>query len=801
MLKHCTQCGAAQEGDARFCAKCGTAIVGAGGNDPMLGKVVVDRYLLVDKIGSGGSGTIYRAEHTTLRKKCAVKILHHQLSRDEHAIERFRREATTVGEIDNEHILQVLDFGRAEDGRLFFAMEHLEGETLTKVLERDGKLPVARVIDILTQVLEALVEAHGLGYIHRDLRPRNIYLTVKKSRADFVKLLDFGLAKLIVPNVEAKQTALGMTFGDPKYMSPEQARGETVDRRADIYSLGVIAYEMIAGAPPYAGGGTFQILQQHLDEPVPSVRASRPDCPEWLDGVVKRAMAKKADDRFLTVFKMLECLREQKSPLSPDEEEREAHAKLTLTAQIKAVGEAFGATPTASVASPAGGTSHAPAPAPAPVAAAPAQPEAHGPTGTLMMPALSVAVAAEAKAAPAPATHAEHGASVVVEGAKELARDKPAAHPPVDPGEDMPTRRVEKAAALPPPSEAKQKDPTGEWFSTGSGSFNQVPRAPGATLVDDEDYEPPKNRAPMIIGGVAGGLTLIGILVLALLPKPQHKASRADLPAEAAQAPAETAAAPPAAAQPTPPAPQANAAPPAPAPAAVEPPKPAPVAEAPKPVEPPTPAPVAEAPKPVAAPPKPAPVAEAPKPVVAPKPVEKPAKPEKAAVATKPDKPEKGAKPDKGTRVASVEHKGKLPEGFKDPFSGESKKSGGESAQAEFFVKLGRQKLNASDLSAASANFNKAREYDPHNPDAFAGLGEVSFEQGDYNGAKINLLQALRLQPNKTRYLVLLGQTYYKLNRPKEAVGEYKKALRIDPNNSEAQRSLEIAERKIAQGG
>src|SRR5512147_1825035 len=125
MVKHCTQCGEPQEESARFCAKCGTAVVAPAGQDPMVGKVVADRYLLVEKIGSGGSGTIYRGEHTTLRKKVAVKILHSSLSQDEHAIERFRREATTVAEIDNEHILQVIDFGRTEDKRLFFAMEYL----------------------------------------------------------------------------------------------------------------------------------------------------------------------------------------------------------------------------------------------------------------------------------------------------------------------------------------------------------------------------------------------------------------------------------------------------------------------------------------------------------------------------------------------------------------------------------------------------------------------------------------------------------------------------------------------------
>src|SRR5207244_7299517 len=139
---------------------------------------------------------------------------------------------------------------RAEDGRLFFAMEYLEGEALSAVLEREGALPIERSVDILQQLVDALMEAHALGYVHRDLRPRNVFLTKRRGRSDFVKLLDFGLAKLVLPDIDAAKTNMGMTFGDPHYMAPEQARGDVVDRRADIYSLGAIAFEMLVGQPP-----------------------------------------------------------------------------------------------------------------------------------------------------------------------------------------------------------------------------------------------------------------------------------------------------------------------------------------------------------------------------------------------------------------------------------------------------------------------------------------------------------------------------------------------------------------------
>jgi eukaryotic-like serine/threonine-protein kinase len=217
VTKRCTRCGGEFPDEALFCPLCGEPQARSA-EDPLLGKVLADRYLLLARIGQGSSGTVYRAEHTTLRRKAAVKILHHQLCSDDNAIERFRREATTVAAIDNQHILEVLDFGRAEDGRLYFAMELLEGETLAEVIAREQRLAYERIVDILDQVGEALIEAHGMGYVHRDLRPRNIFLSRKHGRDDFVKLLDFGLAKLIRPDAEAAQTQLGMTFGDPRYM-------------------------------------------------------------------------------------------------------------------------------------------------------------------------------------------------------------------------------------------------------------------------------------------------------------------------------------------------------------------------------------------------------------------------------------------------------------------------------------------------------------------------------------------------------------------------------------------------------
>ena len=829
-MRHCTQCGAATPEDARFCPRCGAPVIALSATDPMIGKVISERYKLVEKIGQGGSGAIYRAEHTTLHKRVAVKLLHAQLSTDDTALERFRREATTVGALENEHILQVLDYGRTDDHRLFFAMEFLEGETLTKVVEREKQLPIDRAVDILSQMCEGLIEAHGLGYVHRDLRPRNVFLVTKRGRADFVKLLDFGLAKLILPDAEAKQTAMGMTFGDPRYMSPEQARGETIDRRSDIYSLGAIAFEMLTGSPPYTGSGTFEILQQHLDAPVPKVRDRRGDCPQWLDAAVQRALAKKPSGRYDTVAQFLEAIRTQPKPGAAP-----AKAPVAAAPPEPAPVQSMGPVSTPAPAATAAAAPRTPslketqalttlAPKPRERRETPTQPPASG--------------SVEVTPPPSKMPEAANVPSVVVEGSSNEktvpsvpAKLQPATTPPAPAFEQLPTTERSSAAPLPPPPAAsdtarkRKADPTGEWFSSDSQPVKTIA---GPSYDDEFDDIPRANRAPLIIGGVAGGLILVGVIVIALLPKAEHKPLRGEAPATAPSAVAEKPIAPPPVAVPpsavaekpvTPPpvAPPPVAAPPVAAPPSAVAEKPAtpPSAVAVKPATPPSavaekpatpPSAVAAKPKPVAPPPvaamTPPPVA---KPIAKPAPVEKAAKEPPARVEKKPvEKPTRVASAERATAAPVEKRKKSAPDGFKDPFANDAPKatapSAGESAQAEFFVKLGRQKLNSSDLNAAATNFNKAREYDARSSEAIAGLGEVAFEQGDYNGAAVHLKQALKIAPNRARYLVLLGQAYYKLGKPKDAAVEYKKALRIDPNNQEAQHSLEVAERKLSGG-
>ncbi len=365
----CTQCRTPFGESALFCANCGSAKPRIE-HDDLIGKVLGERFTILQRIGGGVSGDVYRAEHVTLRRKVAVKVLHHELSRDDLAIERFRREATTVAEIDNEHIVEIHDFGRTHDGRLYMAMELLEGEPLDAILVRDKQLSVERTTDILIQVSEALMEAHAIGYVHRDLRPRNIFLAVRRGQANFVKLLDFGLAKLVDPDQQAASTSLGMTFGDPRYMSPEQARGDRIDRRADIYQLGCVAYEMLTGQPPFTGDRVFDILSKQVtDFPIP-LPTKRPGVPLWIEATVTRMLAKNPDNRFATTTRLVEALRRGAATGEIMDEDVARRRESVPPASVSRVMQKLGV-PLADDVAPARALA-APTQTPAPVIAAPA---------------------------------------------------------------------------------------------------------------------------------------------------------------------------------------------------------------------------------------------------------------------------------------------------------------------------------------------------------------------------------------------------------------------------------------------
>ncbi len=303
--------------EARFCPRCGTPQKKAAA-DPLVNRKLDDRYLLLELVGEGGSGKVYMARHVALGKRVAVKVLHRQLVHDTQASERFRKEAQAVANLENPHILQVFDYGHTPDGSPYIVMELLQGETLAARLNRQKMLSLSELLPILRQVADGLGEAHALGYIHRDLRPRNLMLVERDGRSDFVKILDFGLAKIIHPGLDPSVSGVGFIFGDPTYSAPETMKAGAVDGRVDIYSLGVIVYQALSGHPPFTGDTVFDVMSKHLDAPVPPLEGSSVAVARGIDAVLQKALAKNPDQRYRTVLQFYEALAAlQGQPLVP----------------------------------------------------------------------------------------------------------------------------------------------------------------------------------------------------------------------------------------------------------------------------------------------------------------------------------------------------------------------------------------------------------------------------------------------------------------------------------------------------
>ena len=288
-----------------YCPDDGTKLldVEAGSaDDPLVGRLLSQRYSLEECVGSGGMGTVYRGRHVLMDKPVAVKVLKPELSQDPYAAGRFRREARSASRIEHEHCVAVTDFGQEPDGTLFLVMEYLEGPTLWKLIKEGGALSVARVVDIARQILGALQAAHEEGIVHRDLKPENVMLVRRGDREDVAKVLDFGLAKVLQSAGEDPVTALtrnGMIFGTPRYMSPEQVEGREVDHRADLYALGVMLYEMATGVLPFEGRSVMALLNKHLHETPtpPSSRFPRLGLPARLEALILALMAKPMTER------------------------------------------------------------------------------------------------------------------------------------------------------------------------------------------------------------------------------------------------------------------------------------------------------------------------------------------------------------------------------------------------------------------------------------------------------------------------------------------------------------------------
>jgi tRNA A-37 threonylcarbamoyl transferase component Bud32 len=271
----------------------------------------IGNYRITAKLGEGGMGVVYLAEHPVIGKKVAMKAIHPELSKNSDVVSRFVTEAKAVNQIGHEHIVDIADFGNTSDGEFYFVMEYLQGESLSDRLRRETRLDAGSALSITAQIADALNASHEQGIIHRDLKPENIFLCNNRGPGrDFVKVLDFGLAKLTLSDQKVShKTRTGSVMGTPYYMSPEQCEGKIeIDHRADIYSLGVLLFEMLTGKVPFGGDGYGEIIVKHVTMPPPSVRSINEDLPEEVDLILYRALAKDRDQRFQTMAEFEEAL-------------------------------------------------------------------------------------------------------------------------------------------------------------------------------------------------------------------------------------------------------------------------------------------------------------------------------------------------------------------------------------------------------------------------------------------------------------------------------------------------------------
>ncbi|MDW8361377.1 MAG: serine/threonine-protein kinase [Myxococcales bacterium] len=276
--------------------------------DPLVGRTIDGRYHVESVLGEGGMGVVYKARHVVLGKSLALKVLRAEVGNDEEVMARFRQEAQSATAIGNEHIVDVSDFGTLPDGSTYFVMEFLDGVSLSSALAEGAPFAASRTIHIGRQLCRALGAAHERGIVHRDLKPDNVYLVRRGDDADFVKVLDFGIAK--VGGGSKKLTRAGQVFGTPHYMSPEQCAGNAVDHRTDIYSLGVMLYEMVSGRVPFDADNLMGILTKHMYErPVPPHQLPPPvDCPPLLEAVILKCLAKPLEARYQSMAEVADDL-------------------------------------------------------------------------------------------------------------------------------------------------------------------------------------------------------------------------------------------------------------------------------------------------------------------------------------------------------------------------------------------------------------------------------------------------------------------------------------------------------------
>ncbi|MDQ8154651.1 MAG: serine/threonine-protein kinase [Gemmatimonadota bacterium] len=297
--KICPTCGSEYPLSERFCPRDGTALRSASASADLMGSVVADRYHILKKLGEGGMGQVYLAEHVKMGRKSALKVMNPGMNQDADAIARFNREASNASRLNHPNICAIYDFGETPDGLIYLAMEFIEGMSLTALVEKSGALPPARAASIIHQSADALQVAHDAGIVHRDLKPDNIMIAKNRDGTDLAKVVDFGIAKAHSSDAQ-KVTKTGMVVGTPEYMSPEQLSGDKLDGRSDIYSLALVAFNCLTGKLPFPGESAQEAMIARLIEQPKTLAEMRPDVawPADVQAVMDKALARDATERY-----------------------------------------------------------------------------------------------------------------------------------------------------------------------------------------------------------------------------------------------------------------------------------------------------------------------------------------------------------------------------------------------------------------------------------------------------------------------------------------------------------------------
>jgi serine/threonine-protein kinase len=302
--RYCPTCDSSFTLEAELCPADGTKLVRLAGQRDLTGTVIDGRFTVRRQLGSGGMGTVYAALQHSVGREVAIKMIHSRLGADPLAVKRFLRESKLASRLSHPATVTVLDFGQTDDAALYMVMELLEGVTLSSAIARDAPMSVERAVGIAEQLCDALEAAHGLGIVHRDLKPSNIFLLDNLANRDLIKVLDFGLAKSLTGD-DTTVTRSDMLLGTPRYLPPEVALGVGADARADLYSLGVILYEMLSATSPFVAESVNALIYMHAhDEPAPLPET----LPEPVASVVMRLLEKKPEDRLQSAAEVRRCL-------------------------------------------------------------------------------------------------------------------------------------------------------------------------------------------------------------------------------------------------------------------------------------------------------------------------------------------------------------------------------------------------------------------------------------------------------------------------------------------------------------